>query len=154
MPVILARDARPTCRIGIVVSRFNEEVTARLLDGALTRLKALDFTDENVDVVWVPGAVEIPLMAQWLITSKEVDAVVALGAVIRGDTDHYDHVCNQVSYGCQKVALTHNRPVVFGVLTTDTEAQALDRCGGTHGHKGMEAVDAALEMVALKKLTH
>ncbi|NBX92438.1 MAG: 6,7-dimethyl-8-ribityllumazine synthase, partial [Proteobacteria bacterium] len=96
-----------------------------------------------------PGAVEIPLALQKLAELKQFDALIALGAVIRGETSHYDYVCNLVSSGCQKISLDSGLPVIFGVLTTETEEQAWDRCGGKHGHKGHEAADAACEMVAL-----
>jgi 6,7-dimethyl-8-ribityllumazine synthase len=151
MPVIHAKDEKTSFRTGIVVSRFNHEVTLRLLDGALTRLKELGISEESTHVVWVPGAVEIPLIAQKLAESAKFDAVICLGAVIRGETGHYDHVCNQVSYGCQRVALQYDVPVIFGVLTTDDEFQAMARSGGEHSHKGIESVDAAMEMVTLRR---
>ncbi|QLH43634.1 MAG: 6,7-dimethyl-8-ribityllumazine synthase [Coxiellaceae bacterium] len=135
-------------RLAIVVSRFNEEVTDALLQGALARLKQHAIAAEKVKVVSVAGAVEIPIIAQTLIKTGHYEAVIALGAVIRGDTSHYDYVCQQVSYGCQQVALSTNVPVIFGVLTTDNTEQALARAGGDHGNKGSDAVDTALEMVA------
>lgn len=134
-------------RIAIVVSRFNTEVTEKLLAGAVTRLDELGITAANVCLV--PGAVEIPLIAQQLAKSQRYDAVIALGAVIRGETTHYDYVCQQVSYGCQKVALEQQLPVIFGVLTTENDEQALERVGGSHGHKGRDAADAAIEMIQL-----
>ena len=134
-------------RIAIVVSRFNEEITQQLLDGALQCLKEKGWRSEDVQVKWVPGAVEIPLMAQQMAATHSFAAVIALGCVIRGETDHYDYVCQQVSYGCQKVALTFSLPVIFGVLTTHTEEQALARSGGEHSDKGRECVLAALEMI-------
>lgn len=146
------KDAALTFRIAVVVSRFNEEITRRLLEGALARLKERRFEEELVTVIWVPGAVEIPLVAQRLAQLEKYDAIVALGAVIRGETDHYDYVCGQVSQGCQRVALENDIPVLFGVLTTDDEAQARDRAGGRHGNKGRDAVDAAVEMVAVLRL--
>lgn len=141
--------ARVQFPVAVVVSRFNEEVTGKLLRGCLERLKELGFDDDLVTVVWVPGAVEIPLTAKVLAEKTNVEAVIALGAVIRGETGHYDYVCEQVSQGCQQVALAHDIPVLFGVLTTETEAQALDRAGGAHGNKGRDAADAAVEMVAV-----
>lgn len=135
--------------VAIVVSRFNEEITTALYDGAITRLKELDFVDEHITTVWVPGAVEIPLVAQRLARANSHEVIICLGAVIRGETSHYDYVCNQVSQGCQRVALENDIPVIFGVLTTENEEQARDRIGGKHGHKGREAVDAALEMVSI-----
>lgn len=136
-------------KLAIVVSRFNEEITQRLLDGALRRLQELNFNDNNITVAWVPGAVEIPLTAQHFARSEQYEAIICLGAVIRGETSHYDYVCDQVSMGCQKVALENNIPVIFGVLTTEDETQAYERVGGKHGHKGREAVDAAFDMVSL-----
>jgi 6,7-dimethyl-8-ribityllumazine synthase len=136
-------------RLAIVVSRFNEEVTSKLLEGALARAKEKGFANSDISVVWVPGAVEIPIVAQRLALRRSpYNAIVCLGAVIRGETSHYDYVCQSVTQGCLQVSLTYNIPVVFGVLTTDTEEQALDRCGGKHGHKGREAIDTAVEMVA------
>ncbi|MDF1653649.1 MAG: 6,7-dimethyl-8-ribityllumazine synthase [Coxiellaceae bacterium] len=135
--------------LAIVYSRFNSEITDLLLQGAQARLKELDFDLDKVPVYQVPGAVEIPLVAKKLAKSKHYHAVICLGAVIRGETTHYDYVCDQVSQGCQQVMMEFELPVIFGVLTTENKAQALDRCGGAHGHKGRDAVDAAIEMVAL-----
>jgi len=134
-------------KIAIAVSRFNEKVTQALLDGALARLSELGVDVASTPVTHVPGAVELPLVAQQYARSHDFDAVICLGAVIRGETSHYDYVCQQVSYGAQKVALTHNIPIIFGVLTTEDMAQALDRLGGSHGHKGRDAADAAVEMI-------
>lgn len=133
--------------IAVVVSRFNEEITQKLYEGAIARLIELGFTSQQIKVVWVPGAIEIPITAQRLAQTKKYAAILCLGAVILGETKHFDYVCQQVSYGCQKVSLTHNIPVIFGVLTTDTEEQAYDRVGGKHGHKGRSAADAAFELV-------
>lgn len=146
------KDKKVTFPIGIVVSRFNEEVTRKLLEGAYERLKELGFDEGQMTVVEVPGAVEIPLALQRLAELKQFDALVALGAVIRGETSHYDTVCHLVSEGCLKVNLQFKIPVIFGVLTTENDAQAFDRCGGAFGHKGRESVDAACEMVALLSL--
>jgi 6,7-dimethyl-8-ribityllumazine synthase len=134
-------------RIAIVVSRFNEPVTKRLLEGAENRLRELHIPENNVDIKWVPGAVEIPLIAQQFAMQNKFDAIICLGAVIRGETSHYDYVCQQVSDGCLQVGLKYNIPVIFGVLTTENGEQAFDRVGGAHGHKGREAVDGALEMI-------
>jgi 6,7-dimethyl-8-ribityllumazine synthase len=149
MRIITAKKLKEVYNVAIVVSRFNEEVTRRLLEGAVQRLKELNFSDEHITVVWVPGAVEIPLTAQCLARANNIEAIICLGAVIRGETSHYDYVCEQVSQGCQRVALENDIPVIFGVLTTEDEEQALDRAGGKHGHKGRDAVDAALEMVSV-----
>ncbi len=135
--------------IAVVVSRFNEEITSGLLEGAVARLRELEFEDSQVTIVKVPGAVEIPLVAQRLAQLGSFDAIVCLGAVIRGETTHYDYVCEQVSQGCQHAALQNDLPVIFGILTTENEEQARDRIGGKHGHKGRDAVDAAVEMVSV-----
>jgi len=137
--------------VAIVVSRFNVEVTSRLLQGALGRLKALGFPEEKILVAHVPGAVEIPLAAKKIIESGLHRAIIALGAVIRGETSHYDYVCQMVSDGCQSLSLASGTPVIFGVLTTETEEQAMSRAGGVMGDKGAEAVDAACEMVGLAR---
>jgi len=144
-----AENKKLTFPVAIVVSRFNKEVTDTLLTGALERLRELEFDEGQITVVEVPGAVEIPLILQKLSELNQFDALVALGAVIRGETSHYDYVCNLVSQGCQKISLKYKTPVIFGVLTTENEEQALERCGGKHGHKGREAIDTACEMVAL-----
>ncbi len=134
-------------RIALIVSRFNPDITEKLLEGALARMRELSLTHERI--IWVPGAVEIPLMAQHLARTNHYHAIIALGAVIRGETTHYDYVCQQVSTGCQKVALDHHIPVIFGVLTTENEQQAQERVGGAYGHKGCDAVDAAYQMISL-----
>lgn len=137
--------------IALIVSTFNQDITEALKEGALSRLKTLGFTSEHIILVEVPGAVEIPLAAKLLAKNNKVEAILALGAVIRGETSHYDYVCAQVSEGCQRVMLDHNLPVIFGVLTTDNEKQAWERLGGKHGHKGKEAVDCALAMRSVKQ---
>ena len=139
--------------IALVVSRFNHDITCELEKGALQRLTALGFTAEDITVVEVPGAGEIPLIAQCLAKKKKYSAIIALGAVVRGETTHYESVCQRVTEGCLKVSLDFEIPVILNVLTTENEAQAWDRLGGNHGHKGVEAVDCALSMVTiLKKL--
>lgn len=137
--------------IAIVVSRFNQDVTGRLLNSATETLKAKGFDDSQITVVHVPGAVEIPLVVNQLASKKSYEAIIALGVVIRGETSHYDYVCEQVSQGCQSVMLAHNLPIIFGVLTTESKAQALARAGGEHSDKGVEAVDAACEMVEVMR---
>lgn len=154
MTTITAHSLKQTCNLAIVTSRFNEEITERLYNGALARLQELHFSEEQITAVWVPGAVEIPLAAQRLARTNIYSAIICLGAVIRGETSHYDYVCQQVSFGCQKVALQEDIPVIFGVLTTENEEQALARTGGHHGHKGCEAVDAAISMISvLRQIT-
>lgn len=136
-------------QFAVIVSDFNDEVTSRLLQGALTRFKECDIAENNIHVFHVPGAVEIPLIAKLLAKQQQYQAILCLGAVIRGDTDHYDYVCQQVSQGCQKVMLKFDIPVIFGVLTTNNVEQALARAGGTEGNKGADSVDAAIKMVHL-----
>ena len=136
-----------THQFAIIVSEFNQTITSRLLEGALSRFRENGVADDSITVVHVPGAVEIPLTAQLLAKTYRYHSLICLGAVIRGETDHYDYVCQQVSVGCQKVMLEHEVPVIFGILTTNTEEQALERAGGREGHKGKDAVDAALAMV-------
>lgn len=136
-------------RLAIVVSLFNEAVTEKLLQGALARLSELSIDEKHIEVVKVPGAVEIPLTAKLLAASKQYQAIICLGAVIRGETGHYDYVCEQVSQGCQQVMMAFDVPVIFGVLTTENVEQAFDRVGGKHGHKGREAADAAWHMVGV-----
>ena len=137
--------------IAIVVSQFNHEITKELKEGAVARLLAGGFKREDLTIVEVPGAVEIPLTAQHLAKKKQHAAIIALGAVIRGETTHYDYVCHMVSSGCQRVALDFDIPVIFGVLTTENEEQARDRVGGAHGHKGADAADCARAMVDILK---
>ncbi len=138
-------------KIALVTSRFNQEITELLEKGAYERLLELGVSPERIIRVRVPGAVEIPLAALQLLDS-DCDAVIALGAVIRGETSHYDYVCNSVERGCSQVMLQTKKPVVFGVLTTDNEEQALARVGGAHGHKGREAAEVAVEMLNLADL--
>ena len=137
--------------IAIVVSRFNQDITQELKQGALSQLKKRNFSDELITVVEVPGAVEIPLIVKQLAKTKAYGAILALGAIIRGETTHYDYVCKQVSDGCQQVALEYDVPVVFGILTTENDEQAWDRLGGKQGHKGMDAVDCAIDMYYVMK---
>lgn len=146
MNYIKASNTHASFPLAIVVSQFNQDICQGLLQGALKRLSSYEFSDEHITVVEVPGAVEIPLVAQKLAKSKKFKAIITLGAVIRGETTHYDYVCEQVSQGCQQVALAFEIPVIFGVLTTENESQAWDRIGGAHGHKGTDAVDCALAM--------
>ena len=141
--------------LAIVTSQFNQKITSLLLDGALSRLAELNFSDDLITTVIVPGAVEIPLCAQSLAKTKRYKSIVTLGAVIRGETSHYDYVCKMVADGCLQVSLENEIPVVFGVLTTENQEQALDRVGGRHGHKGVDAVNTAIEMVdVLAKINH
>jgi 6,7-dimethyl-8-ribityllumazine synthase len=134
-------------RFGVVVARFNRDVTERLLDGADAVLRKHDAAE--VRVVWVPGAFELPLVAKRLAESGAVDAVVCLGAVIRGETAHFEHVAGQAASGIARAALDTGVPVIFGVLTVDNRQQAHDRLGGPKGHAGEEAACTAIEMVAV-----
>lgn len=136
--------------VAVIVSTFNQPITEALKAGALERLQELDFKPDHINLIEVPGAVEIPLVANLLAMRGQVQAIIALGAVIRGETTHYDYVCSQVSEGCQRVMLDHNIPVIFGILTTENEAQAWDRVGGSHGHKGKDAVDCAVIMRSIR----
>ena len=136
-------------RIGIVAARFNEFITSRLLGGALDGLKRHNVPEDNIDVAWVPGAFEIPLIASKMAASKKYDAVICLGAVIRGSTSHYDYVCNEVSKGIAQVSLSSGIPVMFGVLTTENIEQAIERAGSKAGNKGFECAQGAIEMVNL-----
>jgi 6,7-dimethyl-8-ribityllumazine synthase len=136
-------------QFAIVVSQFNSSITNALLEGALTRFEELAISSDRITVIHVPGAVEIPLAAQLLAKKNRYQAIICLGAVIRGETNHYDYVCQQVSQGCLRVMLDFDIPIIFGVLTTDNEEQAKARAGGDQGHKGKEAVDVALHMSQL-----
>ena len=136
-------------KVGIVVARFNEFITSKLLGGAIDGLKRENVKDEDIDVAWVPGAFEIPLIAKKMAASKKYDAVICLGAVIRGATSHYDYVCAEVSKGIAQVSMTSDIPVMFGVLTTDTIEQAVERAGTKAGNKGFECAQGAIEMVNL-----
>lgn len=138
-------------RVGIVVGQYNHRISSALQEGAFSHLLERGVLEKDIQIIEVPGAVEIPLVAQWLALSKKVDVIIALGTVVRGDTSHYDLVCESASSGCQRVSLDHNIPVVFGVLTTENEQQCWDRLGGKQGHKGIEAADCAITMYRLKK---
>ena len=138
-------------KIAVITSRFNEEITQLLKQGCLAQLQTLGLTDEQLKIIDVPGAVEIPFVAKQLALRHKYDAIICLGAVIRGETTHYDYVCAQVSNGCAKVMMKFDIPVIFGVLTTENEAQALDRVGGVHGHKGIDAANVALEMIHITR---
>ena len=136
-------------RFGLVVSRFNELISSKLLDGALDALKRHDARDEDIEVYWVPGSFEIPLMAKKAAKSGRFDAVICLGAVIRGDTPHFDYVASEVAKGVAMVGLETERPVMFGVITSDTLEQAIERAGSKAGNKGWDAALGAIEMVDL-----
>lgn len=136
-------------KIGIVASRFNEFITSKLLSGAIDGLTRHDVKDEDIHVAWVPGAFEIPLVASKMAHSKKYDAVICLGAVIRGSTTHYDYVCNEVSKGIAQISLASGVPVMFGVLTTENIEQAIERAGSKAGNKGYDCALGAIEMINL-----
>lgn len=138
-------------KIALVAARFNEFIVAKLVSGALDGLKRHDVPEENITLAWVPGAFEIPLAAQKLAMSGKYDAVICLGAVIRGSTSHYDYVCNEVSKGVAQVGLQSGIPVLFGVLTTENIEQAIERAGTKAGNKGYDCALSAVEMVNLLK---
>jgi 6,7-dimethyl-8-ribityllumazine synthase len=138
-------------KFGIVVARFNEFITSKLLGGALDTLHRHEAEDENVDVAWVPGAFEIPMVAKKMAESGKYDAVICLGTVIRGSTSHYDYVCNEVSKGIAQVGLSTGVPTIFGVLTTENIEQAIERAGTKAGNKGADGAMAAMEMANLLK---
>lgn len=150
MPHVMDGKAGPvTGRFAIVISRYNEHITAKLLAGAIETLRAAGIADDAIDVAWVPGAWEIPLVAQRLADSRNYVAVLCLGAVIRGETTHDEHINHQVSHSLGQIALETGLPVLFGVLTCNTLEQAIHRAGGNAGNKGVECAQAALEMVRL-----
>lgn len=136
-------------KIGIVAARFNEFIVSKLIAGARDALLRHDVKEEDIDLAWVPGAFEIPLIAKKMAESGKYDAVICLGAVIRGATSHYDYVCNEVSKGIASVSLSSGVPVLFGVVTTENIEQAIERAGTKAGNKGYDSAMAAIEMVNL-----
>lgn len=144
---LIAKDLK----LGIVVGRFNEFIGSKLLTGAIDAAVRHDIKEEDITIAWVPGAFEIPMIAQKMVNSGKYDAVVCLGAVIRGNTPHFDYVASEVSKGIAHVGLQTEKPVIFGVLTTDSIEQAIERAGTKAGNKGSEAVMTAIEMVNLMK---
>jgi len=138
-------------KVGIVVGRFNEFITSKLLSGAQDALRRHGVNVEDVDIAWVPGAFEIPVAAQKMAQTKKYDAVITLGTVIRGSTPHFDYVSAEVTKGVGKISLDEGIPVIFGVLTTDTIEQAIERAGTKAGNKGWDAATAAIEMANLMK---
>jgi len=137
-------------KFGLVVSRFNEFISKRLLDGAIDCLKRHGATDASIEVVWVPGSFEIPLACQMLLKKKKLDALVALGAVIRGDTPHFEYVASELAKGIARVSLQEGVAISFGVITADTLEQAVDRAGAKSGNKGAQAAQSAIEMTSLQ----
>lgn len=139
----------PNGKVGLIAARFNAPIVDELLSGCVRRLGELGIAGDRVEVCRVPGAFELPLAAQAMARTKRFAAVVCLGAVVRGDTPHFDYVAGECARGIARVSLDESIPVVFGVLTTNTEQQALDRIGGSHGHAGERAAEAAVEMAGL-----
>ena len=138
-------------KIGIVAGRFNEFITSKLVGGALDVLKRNDVSEENIDIAWVPGAFEIPLIAKKLANTQKYDAIITLGAVIKGSTPHFDYVCSEVSKGVAQISLQSELPVIFGVLTTNNIEEAIERAGTKAGNKGADAAFSAIEMINLIK---
>ena len=141
--------AKKDVKIGIVAARFNEFIVSKLVEGAKDGLVRHDVSEENIDVAWVPGAFEIPLIAKKMAKSGKYDAIICLGTVIRGETSHYDYVCAEVSKGIAQVSLEAELPVMFGILTTDTIEQAVVRAGTKAGNKGYDCALGAIEMINL-----
>ena len=138
-------------RIAIVAGRFNEFITSKLVGGALDVLKRNDVSEENIDIAWVPGAFEIPLITKKLANTGKYDAIITLGAVIKGSTPHFDYVCAEVSKGVSQISLQSELPVIFGVLTTNNIEEAIERAGTKAGNKGADAAFSAIEMINLIK---
>ncbi len=136
-------------KIGIVVSRFNEFITSKLIEGAVDTLVRHGVKEEQIEIVWVPGAFEIPAVSRKLVKKKKYDALICLGSVIRGDTPHFDYIAAEVSKGVASVGFESEIPVVFGVLTTDNIEQAIERAGSKAGNKGADAATAAIELMSL-----
>ena len=139
-------------KIGVVVGRFNEFITAKLLDGALDGLKRHGVAEENIDIAWVPGAFEVPLIAKKMAEANKYDAIIGLGTVIRGSTTHYDYVCNEAAKGIASVSLSTGVPIIFGIVTTETIEQAIERAGTKVGNKGYDSAVSAIGMANLSKL--
>ena len=143
--------AQENDRFCIVISRFNDFIGSKLLEGAIDTFKRLNVKEENIDVIWVPGAFEIPLSAKFAAESKKYNAIITLGAIIKGATDHYDYVCAELSKGIASVSMNTSTPVLFGVLTCDTIEQAVERAGTKAGNKGAQCAQSAIEMANLIK---
>lgn len=138
-------------KIAIIVSKFNELITSKLLEGALNCIETFDLKENNYDIFWVPGSFEIPIIAKKIAKNKKYNSIICLGAIIKGETDHYDFVAKEVSKGILEVGLNSEIPTIFGILTCDNSEQALDRAGIKSGNKGYESVLAAIEMMNLIK---
>lgn len=149
MPEFAARPRGAGRRVAVLASRFNEEIVRKLVDGALGALVGQGADLGDVDVIWVPGAWELPVAARYLLETERYDAIVALGAIIRGETAHFDYIAAETARGLQQLTLDFGVPISFGVLTTESDEQAEARAGGAHGNKGADAALAALEMAEL-----
>jgi 6,7-dimethyl-8-ribityllumazine synthase len=148
-PAFQPHEIPKTARLAIVAARFNSKIVDELLTGCQRRLVELGIAAERVDIHRVPGAFELPVTARILAQTKKYSAIICLGCVIRGDTPHFDYVAGETARGIQQLAITESLPIIFGVLTTNTEQQAQDRAGGAHGHGGEKSAEAALEMIAV-----
>jgi 6,7-dimethyl-8-ribityllumazine synthase len=148
-PTFHAAEIPTNARVAIVAARFNEELVDALLEGCRRRLGEVEITGNRLEIHRVPGAFELAVAANALANTKKFSAVICLGCVIRGDTPHFDYVAGEAARGIARVGIDHTLPVIFGVLTTNTEQQARDRLGGSHGHAGERAADAAMEMISV-----
>jgi 6,7-dimethyl-8-ribityllumazine synthase len=151
VPKPLNIELPPSARIALIAARFNAEIVDKLLEGCHTRLKQLGLDESRIDVHRVPGAFELPVAAKMFINTQRFDAIILLGCVVRGDTAHFQYVAGEAARGIQQVAIDSGIPCIFGVLTTETMHQAIDRTGGSHGHAGISAADAAAEMISLAR---
>ena len=151
MNIIEGKLIAENIKIGIIVSRFNEFINNKLLEGAIDCLKRHNINENDITVVYVPGAFEIPVIAKTMVNTNKYDAIICLGTVIRGATSHYDYVCAEVSKGIASVSLESGKPVIFGILTTDTIEQAIERAGTKAGNKGFECALSAIEMINVIK---
>lgn len=152
MNIVEGKLVAKNLKVGIICARFNEFIVSKLQSGAIDGLVRHGVKDEDITVVYVPGAFEIPLVAEQMAVSKKYDAIICLGAVIRGATTHYDYVCNEVSKGVASVSLKEKMPIIFGVLTTENIEQAVERAGTKAGNKGYDCALSAIEMANLAKL--
>ena len=151
MDVVRAQSGATEIEIGIVIAQFSEYITSKLLEGAIAGLKDNGIGDDTITAVWVPGSFELPLMAQTMLELDHYDLIICLGAVIRGETPHFEYVSQAAATGISRVGLDYGVPVIFGVLTTDNQDQAMERAGGKLGNKGRESAVAGLEMVSIIK---
>ena len=151
MDVIRGHSGATEIEVGIVIAQFSEYITSKLLEGAIAGLKDNGISDDSITAVWVPGSFELPLMAQTMLELDHYDLIICLGAVIRGETPHFEYVSQAAATGISRVGLDYGVPVIFGVLTTDNQDQAIERAGGKLGNKGRESAVAGLEMVSIIK---